>query len=101
MSTATLPTGRSDARFETSAAVAETEATTAKLSNTVQQNASQLHTAAVDAAHSAQVRLWFTTGLFFFLGTNFLNRVQTKEPRSSSAVEELEQGLSHTTDVAA
>ena len=56
MSTATLPNGKSDARYETSAAVAETEASTTTLSNQVQRNAGQLHAAAVDAAHSAEVR---------------------------------------------
>ena len=55
MSTATLPIGRSDARYETSAAVAETEASTSTLSSQVQKNAGQLHTAAVDAAHTAEV----------------------------------------------
>ncbi|KAH9944238.1 uncharacterized protein BXZ73DRAFT_73804 [Epithele typhae] len=79
MSTSTLPTGRSDARFETSAAMAETEASTAKLSKEVQQNAAQVHTAAVDAAHTAE----------------------EKETRSGTAVERLEEGLSHKTDVAA
>ena len=48
---------RSDARYSTSAAIAETEASDTTLSTKVQQNASQLHTAAVDAAHSAEVSL--------------------------------------------
>lgn len=44
-----------DARYSTTAALAETEASTATLSNQVEQNASALHNAAVDAAKSAEV----------------------------------------------
>ncbi|EIW64300.1 uncharacterized protein TRAVEDRAFT_55262 [Trametes versicolor FP-101664 SS1] len=70
---------RSDARFATNAALAETEATTVNLSKEVQSNANQLHNAAFDAATSAQI----------------------KEPLSGSAVNQLEEGLAHKTDAAA
>ncbi|KAI8981394.1 hypothetical protein BD414DRAFT_99757 [Trametes punicea] len=79
MSTATLPTGQSDARYATSAAMTETEASNTNLSKEVQQNANQLHNAATDAATVAQV----------------------KEPEAISAVNQLEEGLSHKTNVAA
>lgn len=46
---------RSDARYATNAALAETEATTIDLSKEVQQNANQLHNVATDAATTAQV----------------------------------------------
>ncbi|KAF9814196.1 hypothetical protein IEO21_05265 [Rhodonia placenta] len=64
------PAGRSDARFETSAAWAAAEASTNTLSNEVNRNASQLQTAAGQAASEAQ---------------------QT-EPQVVSAVNELEAG---------
>ncbi|KAI0375172.1 hypothetical protein BV20DRAFT_1048351 [Pilatotrama ljubarskyi] len=79
MSTATLPSGQSDARYNTTAALAETEASTANLSKEVQQNANQLHSAATDAATTAQV----------------------KEPEAISAVNKLEEDLSHKTNDAA
>ncbi|KAI0361434.1 hypothetical protein OH77DRAFT_1469043 [Trametes cingulata] len=79
MSTATLPSGQSDARYNTTAALAETEASTATLSQEVQQNANQLHSAATDAATTAQV----------------------KEPEAISAVNKLEEDLSHKTNDAA
>ncbi|KAI0778355.1 hypothetical protein BD413DRAFT_667673 [Trametes elegans] len=79
MSTATLPSGNSDARYATSAALAETEASNTKLSQEVQQNANQLHNVASDAAATAQI----------------------KEPEAVSAVNQLEEGLSHKTDAAA
>ncbi|KAL7285444.1 hypothetical protein ACG7TL_000541 [Trametes sanguinea] len=79
MSTATLPTGNSDARYATSAALAETEASNVSLSKEVQKNADQLHDAAGDAATIAQI----------------------KEPEAVSAVNQLEEGLSHKTDAAA
>ncbi|KAI0756834.1 hypothetical protein C8Q80DRAFT_58919 [Daedaleopsis nitida] len=78
MSSATLPSG-SDARYATSAALAETEATTATLSSQVEQNATKLHSAAVGAAQSAEL----------------------KEPQSANAVDRLEDGLSHQTNAAA
>ncbi|KAJ2995688.1 hypothetical protein NUW54_g7339 [Trametes sanguinea] len=79
MSTATLPSGNSDARYATSAALAETEASNVNLSKEVQKNADQLHNAAGDAATVAQI----------------------KEPEAVSAVNQLEEGLSHKTDAAA
>ncbi|KAH9858021.1 hypothetical protein C2E23DRAFT_891924 [Lenzites betulinus] len=79
MSAATLPTGQSDARYATVAAVAETEASTVNISQEVQQNANKLHNAATDAAITAQIH----------------------EPHATSAVNQLEEGLSHKTDVAA
>ncbi|RPD55900.1 hypothetical protein L227DRAFT_566416 [Lentinus tigrinus ALCF2SS1-6] len=79
MSTATLPTGNSDARYSTSAALAETEASTNTLSNQVQQNANQLHKVATDAAQTAEV----------------------KEPQAASAVDRLEENLSYKTNTAA
>ena len=51
-----LTHSRSDARYSTSAALAETEASNVTLSNQVQQNANQLHNAATDAARTAEVR---------------------------------------------
>ncbi|THH33118.1 hypothetical protein EUX98_g1059 [Antrodiella citrinella] len=47
---------QSDARFETSAAWAEAEASNAKLATQVEQNAHQLHNAAEDAATTAQYK---------------------------------------------
>ncbi|KAI0640645.1 hypothetical protein C8Q79DRAFT_1004230 [Trametes meyenii] len=79
MSNATLPSGQSDARYATAAALAETEASTANLSQEVQQNANQLHNVANDAATAAQV----------------------KDPQPAFAVNQLEQDLSHKTNVAA
>ncbi|KAI0735004.1 hypothetical protein C8Q76DRAFT_791588 [Earliella scabrosa] len=79
MSTATLPNGNSDARYATSAALAETEASTTTLSSQVQQNANKLHNAAVDAAHSAEL----------------------KEPQAAGAVDRLEHDLSDKTNAAA
>ncbi|KAI0830482.1 hypothetical protein BC628DRAFT_1336554 [Trametes gibbosa] len=79
MSSATLPTGQSDARYATTAAVAETEASTINISQEVQQNANKLHNAATHAATSAQIN----------------------EPHATSAVNQLEEGLSQKTDVAA
>ena len=101
MSTATLPNGKSDARYETSAAVAETEASTTTLSNQVQRNAGQLHTAAVDAAHSAEVRSPLYVRHVGACLTPRPRRAQLEERQRASAVEQLEQGLSHKTDVAA
>ncbi|KAI0801096.1 hypothetical protein C8Q74DRAFT_1214811 [Fomes fomentarius] len=77
MSSATLPTGNNDARYSTTAALAETEASTATLSNQIEQNASELHTAAVDAAKSAE------------------------GSRASNAADRLEEGLSQKTNAAA
>ncbi|KAI0719957.1 hypothetical protein C8T65DRAFT_634441 [Cerioporus squamosus] len=79
MSSATLPTGNSDARYATSAALAETEASTNTLSSQVEQNASQLHKVATDAALTAEI----------------------KEPQAASAVDKLEENLSHKTNAAA
>ncbi|KAM5533943.1 hypothetical protein V8D89_012368 [Ganoderma adspersum] len=78
MSYSTLPTGQSDARFSTTAAVAETDASTTTLSSEVQKNADKLRTAAIDAAHSASFN----------------------EPKPISTIDQLEQGLSQKTDVA-
>jgi len=74
MSTATGT--QNDARFETSAAWAEAEASNAKLATQVEQNAHQLHNAAEDAATKAQY----------------------KSP--TTAVDNLEHGLSEKTDEA-
>ncbi|TBU49916.1 hypothetical protein BD309DRAFT_996518 [Dichomitus squalens] len=79
MSSATLPTGPSDARYSTTAAVAEVEASNATLSTQVQQNANQLHAAATNAARTAEF----------------------KEPQAAFAVDQLEQGLSQKTNAAA
>ncbi|KAI0666062.1 hypothetical protein C8Q78DRAFT_1072581 [Trametes maxima] len=79
MSTATLPSGQSDARYATAAALAETEASTTTLSKEVQHNANQLHTVANDAATAAQI----------------------KDPQPAFAVNQLEEDLSHKTNVAA
>ncbi|RDX51046.1 hypothetical protein OH76DRAFT_1401813 [Lentinus brumalis] len=79
MSSATLPTGNSDARYATTAALAETEASTNTLSSQVQQNASQLHKVATDAAQTAEI----------------------KEPHAASAVDKLEEDLSQKTNAAA
>ncbi|KAL6298717.1 hypothetical protein BKA93DRAFT_753968 [Sparassis latifolia] len=68
---------QSNARFETTAAFVEAEASTAELTSEVGHNADQMHTAAETAAAHAQ----------------------HKEP--ASAVDELEEGLSNTTNVAA
>ncbi len=48
-------TGPADARFETTAAWAASETSTAELQNTVEKNAQQVHSAADDAAKAAQV----------------------------------------------
>jgi len=47
---------QSDARFETSAALAEVEASNVKLSNQVEQNAENYHGVAEQAAHAAQAK---------------------------------------------
>ncbi|KAK7695162.1 hypothetical protein QCA50_002352 [Cerrena zonata] len=68
---------KSDARYETSAAWAETEASNAKLAKQVEKNAGTLHNAAEDAA----------------------NKAQFKSP--TGAVDRLEDGLSKQTNAAA
>ncbi|OBZ79514.1 hypothetical protein A0H81_01190 [Grifola frondosa] len=76
MSNTNLP-AQSDARFDTSASWAAAEASDAKLTKEVEQNASQLHNVAEDAAATAQYK------------------------ESVPAVDHLERGLSHKTNVAA
>ncbi|KAH8099254.1 hypothetical protein BXZ70DRAFT_1009071 [Cristinia sonorae] len=78
MSTATGT--QSDARFETTAAWAEAEASDVKLAAEVEQNAHQLHDAAQAAAQEAQFK--------------------TPSESAASAVNNLEAGLSQTTDKA-
>jgi len=69
----------SDARFETSAAWATAEASSAEIAQEVDQNASQLQNAAQDAAQHAPY----------------------KEPAAVAAVDQLEAGLSNKTNAAA
>ncbi|KAI0964047.1 hypothetical protein AcW1_000959 [Taiwanofungus camphoratus] len=69
----------SDARFETSAAWAQAEASTSGLSDEIGKNAQQLQSVAEEAASEAQ----------------------EKEPQAVSAVNQLEAGLSNQTNAAA
>ncbi|KAI0347773.1 hypothetical protein BDW22DRAFT_1479693 [Trametopsis cervina] len=71
-------TGPSDARFETTAAVAATEASTIELQNNVETNAAHVHEAADDAAKAAQFKV----------------------PAAGVAIVNLEAGLAEKTDAA-
>ena len=75
---------RSDARFETSAAWAEAEASNTKLSTQVEQNAHQMHEAAEDAAVKAQVSSQYT--IAFHVECQLIpivNRINPPPPRST------------------
>ncbi|KAI0782363.1 hypothetical protein BC629DRAFT_1519013 [Irpex lacteus] len=71
-------TGPADARFETTAAWAASETSTAELQNTVEKNAQQVHSAADDAAKAAQYKV----------------------PATGVAINNLEAGLAQKTDEA-